>query len=58
MFRYASNPSVSTTLETFQKADIYSFGITIWEILHRKIPWETAEVKSEKKQKKLKKKTK
>jgi len=26
-------------LEDFQMADVYSFGILVWEALHRQIPW-------------------
>jgi len=29
----------------FQKADIFAFGVTIWELLHRTIPWDSSETK-------------
>ena len=28
-------------IEGFQKSDVYSFAITLWEILSRKAPWES-----------------
>jgi len=34
-----SKPSASLTLQDFQRADIYSFGVIIWEVLHRQPPW-------------------
>jgi len=32
---------LKTTLDLkgYQKADIFSFGVIIWEIIHRQIPW-------------------
>ena len=38
MFQYLSD-STSATLLDFQRADIFSFGVTLWEIIHRQIPW-------------------
>jgi len=32
-----------TSVEDFQNADIYSFAINLWELVHRKIPWEHLE---------------
>jgi len=26
-------------VQEFQYADVYSFGVTLWEILHRELPW-------------------
>jgi len=26
-------------LKGYQKADIFSFGVIVWEIIHRQIPW-------------------
>jgi len=26
-------------LKGYQKADIFSFGVIVWEIINRKIPW-------------------
>jgi len=26
-------------LKGYQKGDLFSFGVIIWEIIHRQIPW-------------------
>jgi len=39
MFQHISDPSSSSNLESFQRADIFSFGVTLWELIHRQMPW-------------------
>jgi len=40
IFLMLSAKYLRTALDDFQRADVYSFAITIWELIHRSIPWD------------------